>query len=566
MVAVTLIAFWWLPSPEVQTAPVTFVRNADGEWLQEDEQPAGSTFRSAFDAGTLKAHNNLSTSSGTSHSGLTWFASDSVVVINDSSALLAMRAADHFVEQLRANGSFRRLEYYPAGTLPEAGSHRPDLYVTLKLLSCEETGLVTDTTKAKFEVHLGQSLGRNRHSYSGSSSPPLLDHRATFQLDHESNFSGVVSSAAQLRQQGDNIGKFLAEAILKRIESLRDKFPSMPELPESFYPDYQTAPDFEFLQQTPFTLVASTHGAFIRNETFWRSDDMDGAEFLPQISEELLDAGWEESRHDSNAEYLRMTNDHQVLVAFRERINFDAGDTRFWVCYLDALEESARLTAIDQMLQEESPSVATLLALKPMARMDQQSRILQTVEEHGPVSFYGWLAVANHYFAVENQVRAIQALQCAALMQKLQSVESNEVRNLIREHDLDRAAIETITSETLDRVGIPQLTQENPGITVELKEDRIAAVAIYDDGKGWEIDAWIFGELSPGAGNVNCRKIQLFRSSSSWSSSTWFPKQRQEWFSPLMGSDRVLKVRTEHANDALFPNEMTFLLESVGSG
>lgn len=561
-------AIWWLPRPKPTTEPVNYVRNADGSFSTDSDGASDSGLEIAFDAGQLNASNNISTTSSSSHSGTTWFACDSILVMNHSDHLLVQRATDSLVEQLKSSGEFQSVRYYPTGHLPEPGISKPDLYLTMDLQSLEESGVASTQIEASIKANLGFAPARSNHSYFDSQSLPIVAFNANISLEHRSTYTGIESSGAKFRTHGQNIAEALAKDIVDKIKDLREKFPSRPELPSSFRPNWVKAPEFQFLSDFDAQQFVSVHGLFLKNETFWRVEGVDiGEALLTAIHSELEDADWRGELSGDRFQYVRMSTDGQILTAFTEREGFRSGANtadiqepkaqQFWIHYQSLFTKSERSAAFEELLTEETPSTSTLLALKQMGTSEQTARIIELLKDHPPATVDGWVVLARHYFSRDQNTEAIEAIQCAHLLHQLKRGSDDQIRSLLKKHKLERSKVLVVTSRALAAVGAVDATNLTEPVELEIGPEQLAAIAAQNAEGKWHIVALAFGPVNPATGGtVDHTLIRIANFGSSWTNGTWFQRGDTERIEKL--GDTKVMMRTLQRPEAKFPHKVIF--------
>jgi hypothetical protein len=214
------------------------------------------------------------------------------MILNHSDHFLMQRVGDGLMECLQGQSQLDRIDYFPAGHAPAIENKAPDLFVVLDLSAIKEFGNVGRDLEATVTRTLGSALTKSNHSVLNSYSPRTLDLSAQFKLEHASSLTGVESSAARYRLQGNNIAA-VGQAIVDKVKSLLKEHEALPELSESFYPAWISTPEFAFLVDHKATLLTSMHGLCYQNETLWVIPDVShAAVLLEQVHSELTSLDW----------------------------------------------------------------------------------------------------------------------------------------------------------------------------------------------------------------------------------------------------------------------------------
>lgn len=521
---------WWMPRPNVVTQPVSYVRNADGSFSSEPANDR-SGFEVAMDAGQLSATNSISMVSNSSHSGAAWFACDTILVLNQSDNLLVQQSADRLVEELKSSGQFQSVRYYPTGHQPEEGIEKPDLYLVLNLESLEETGIATTAIHAVINANLGVAPARSSNTYIDSQTDPTVNFNSQIELDHRSNFVGVESSGAKFRAQGASISKALAEHMLKRIKDLKDDHPSPGKLPDILRPAWVKADQFQFLKQFDAKQFSSTHGPFLKNDTFWQVEGINISDrLLNAVHDELKPAGWKGDTGDIGRQYLRMSRDGQILTVFTERQTFGSTSDidakkqskidRFWIHNQTVLTKKERHEAYDNLLSQESVNVSTLLALKQMATSDQLNQVIEKFKDDPPAIVSSWVELAKYHFARKQKTEGLAALRCAHLLHRLLRGNDQQIDRLMDDQKISQTQIRSVTKDTLEALGIFDATTLAEPIELEIGPERIAALAAKTTNNKWRFVAYVFGPQDV-TGAVEYTFVQLEDHGAMWSNGTW---------------------------------------------
>lgn len=570
LAVVTLLfgAAYWLPSPKVTIEPVNYVRNADGSFSVEGSKNETSGVHLAFDSGTLNATNSVSFTSGVAHSWPGWFPSKSIMVVNGSDHLLVQRAADSLVEGLKKDSHFQSVQYYPTGTAPQIGRELPDLFVTINLESIEFNGLTSSELEARLNVTVGTELFDSKHSYSDNQSLPLVEFNGTMRLTHQSTLSGIESSGARYRMQGQNIGERLAKGITERLAEIRKEHQPSPVLPIAFHPAKQEIPEFDFLKNVESKLELSGYGPMVKNKTIWRVGVKPSeASLLKSIHAELHAADWKGSEPEQDVRYLRMSTDGQVLTACfvskTPQFGNDSEDAKtdqeqtYWISYQSLLTKSERTAAYESLLTDEADNGSVLLALKGMATPDQYSRMIARLKTDPPTTVEGWTTLASDYFRKKQSEEAIHALQCAHVLSKLKQGKDNTIHSLISKHKLTKNDVLKITPEALKAVGVINATELQGEVQVKSGPERMAAIAAQNRRGGWDIVALQFDSPNPNTnGTVEHTYLRVSDGGSSWTQGTWHSTGRWEQFETI--GDLKIRVSTTQSPEKQFPDFVNF--------
>lgn len=497
-----IIGLWCLPSPNTTDKPVTYTRNPDGSYSSTAEDPGDSTL--SIHAAKIEARNNSSRASSSVHSGADFLAARSITVINLSDSLLMKRAADELVSELKKNGNFESVTHLPAGFTPERGSLKSDLYLTLDLTKQHSAGVAPSRLEADIVVQFGPSPISSNHSYSSSLSQPILEFHSRMQLEHRSELTGLESSGAKFKLQGDNIGQAIAKGILGELADKRKEEKTLPNLPSGFHPDWVPAPEFSFLTEFSAEEFLSFSGCCLFNETLWHIEDLPSADPLfDSAYSELKELGWQGSRESAAQRYLRMTDGAESLELFPVKSDGQLSapsDSEYWVRYRRVLNRNEQQDLFGQMLSESPPRTSTLLELQRLASSAQRNTLMDLVETAPPSTASAWLGLANRYLKNEEQEKAIAALQCAKLIDRVTADRfSGQINSLIKKHKLDSKLMEP-NEQTFAKLGIPRFTDASSDFTIPISGESLTAVYTTNEQGQYEVDGL---KLTPSASGTN---------------------------------------------------------------
>ena len=210
---------WYAFPPDVSQSPVRLVRGRDGAF----DLVTGNgrrVPRPAIQAGRIEANNSLIASTSEAHNDPSRLACNRILILGQSSHVLAKRVADCLVQEFKALRFAEEIDYLPPGYPTETGDVAPDVFVTLRLVDLEESGLVNHQVKAKFRLTAGTSVVRDNHFTVSHLTPPRLEYAWHCELNHQSTTLEVASSAAQYKLVSEDIGKQLAGGASQAVESV----------------------------------------------------------------------------------------------------------------------------------------------------------------------------------------------------------------------------------------------------------------------------------------------------------------------------------------------------------
>ncbi len=501
LLAAFIIGWNFLPAHTIDK-PVLLERDDTGQLktVKDENSQSGGALKAH--AGVLEAKNNTSSTSSSSHSNPAYLTDRSIAVFNFSDHLLMNRIGAAVLEQLKKDGRFQRVEYYPAGHYPETGSLATDLFVTLDLDSLEESGVIGKKLNAKVIATLGISPARSNNSVTNHLSPPVVRFFARSEIDHQSELKGVESSAAQYEQQGANIAAEVAKNISNHLKTLREKHESLPDLSAGLYPAYAPTPEFDFLNGDGLNddnvqQLTSLHGFCFQNETFWRVSNVDDAKaYLEKVYAELNEKGWkgEVGRvEETGVAHQRMNKDGQFLEVFSESRRFrqptdpnPPTTTSLFVRYRNPMTTEARNAVYEEWLAEDNPNIDRLVALQRFGNSKQRARMIAMIKANPPNSATAWMVLAHHYQRKKDQPALLDALKNAHLLTHTMIDSSSlksQIDTIAKKEKIDVKQIEKVDPQQFAKIGMPVVRAGSQPQSQTIDVGQTASFYV-DDGKG----------------------------------------------------------------------------------
>lgn len=496
---IAFLAVWYLTPAQVIAEPLHLKRNADGRLVAENPPDEAAGLRLNVQATKIEARNNTSSSSSETHSNPSFLTAGSLTVLNSSDHLLMQRVGAALVEQLKEESALDRIDYFPHGHRPELGGPAADLYLMIELHSIEQSGLLDQELKAEVIARFGTSLVHSNFGYIDQMTPPTVRIRMNIQVGHESTLTGVESPSARFSLQGKDIAKQISDTISKRLKSLRESHGPLPDLPASFRPDWQAAPDFPFLAERDVERLSGVHGFMLKNESCWRflPNDDPVAE-LHSIRDELLEAGWSlQSLSDKGSRHLhvRMAKGGQVVEVFNVRDHFGTrssvkivmqGDAEqapkkpdaapLYVRYLNRVSLNEIQENVNQLFDVAEPDLDTLLVFRGKWNSEQRARAVSMIEELKPRSVDAWIIVAEIYSGDENREAAREALMRASILlhtKEKPASDRQRIEKLAEKHGIEKESLSIAESALLDDLGFVRLdpdAEESQTLRVRIGE------------------------------------------------------------------------------------------------
>ena len=506
----------------------------------------------AVSIGKTETRTSMSSSSTSSSSDNSTFNSHRVLVFSDNPHPLCRRVAALLEEQLN-NSPF--IEFVAETNQPFTltnGTATPDLFVTVNLVSLQESGVLSSTIKADFTASFGNMPWQSTSHSMHDSTPPVVDYEWKATQESESTFTGLHTD--RYATIAELVATNFTQAICKQIEELSDKYPPLPKLPAEFYGPYQPVPDFESLTEVHARRVMSFCGLFTHNQTFWlfQTTITNPVPQLERIVGQLAAGGWKMTD-------IQLTNtpDYRIrghlngaeLEVFRQRNGgFDRSDDNensarlnFVVRYRQPFSRAEREAALSSLF-EQPASVEQLLPFVHSFSNDKRRKFYELVESSPDTSPNACIQLAEYYQDQKRTNDAVRLLlRTRALAATLKDVASLESRisALARKISPKKDLKLTVTPEICRELGFVELTNLTQNIEQNCnfgqplvffgqgkREIRINSLTIDAPQKGSYPWAWVESEDG--------------MRSSSWSSFT--PNSKGEWEHSVTLDGRRFKI------------------------
>jgi hypothetical protein len=423
------LLLWFGFPPRVPKKPVHLVRDDNGQMVPADpnDQPSGGALE--MQAGAIAANNGLSSTSSTTSHGGAGLACGRVLILNRSNQLLMARVGQLLLEELKPVDLIRQVDYYPADFLPEPGQLAPDVVITLDLEALKETGLpIRNSVEARIRVTAGNGPPNCSYGYNDNLTPPGIRFDWNGVLDHKSTTTGIASSAAAYKLVAENIAKQIADSLTKEFKSHREKYGTMPELPQPFYPPFRDAPPLPLDEFGKPQILTSWHGLMNHNETFWNlTTDQPAKEVLDKIEQRMKETGWKNSLSHEMGErsYLHLTKNaaslliyvpsKPLMIAPGSSQDASPKTTVLSIQYIDRMTETELRAAIGESLAQHA-SLDALLCFESLLTDVQCQGVLKMIEPRPVRTPQAALMLCNLYRRLKQDDKARRELIHAVVL------------------------------------------------------------------------------------------------------------------------------------------------------
>lgn len=418
---------WYAFPPDVSQGPVRLVRGKDGDF----DLVTGNgrrVPRPAAQTGRMEANNSLIASTSEAHNDPSRLACNRILILGQSSHVLAKRVANCLVQEFKALRFAEEVDYLPPGYPTETGDVAPDVFVTLRMVDLEESGLANHQVKAKFRLTVGTSLVRDNTFTINHLTPPRLEYAWHCVLDHQSTMLAVASSAAKYKLVSEDIGKQLAGALVKQLNQWVDKFGRLPELPDDFYPAYHAPPELPLAGLSPRVLF-SGRALMQPNETVWQcKTDRPLAEVVAELRPRLEAADWKcNPAGNEDPQQLQASLANGRLSVFLEDAGISISNpastkavappqsTTFYVRYTESISDSERDRAVSALVASAAP-LETILLFQNLPSSADSAAVIERLAAEPVRDAPLWLASARlHHVMKQDDAARADLLKAVAL-------------------------------------------------------------------------------------------------------------------------------------------------------
>ena len=360
----------FFPQPPTAQGVLTATANSQGT-TTTGEVSSSAPF--AAQATAIKSNVSKIATSTTSSSDGAAFPRRTAAIFSESDHLLMKRVSLTLFEKLREKEQFEELSLIPRGESLPVGKEVPDVLISLDMPALKVGGVPGLVTyDAKFTVTLGREYARTSHYNHSTETPPVVQYAWSMEADYKGQQTGLETSGAQYTAISADIAKQLQESIVDFLEKGTATDLPAKSLIAEYYPAYQPAPEFKFLQT--LSAVPRLQGPRFMQPTYavWTfTTDVPVKALAEQISAELTSPDWKMNDHTANeqqpsASWHRGLEELQLLRARESHVippqaDPSAAETKQYVINYRRMMSEAESQAAFEALLARNPSEATLL-------------------------------------------------------------------------------------------------------------------------------------------------------------------------------------------------------------
>ena len=319
-----------------------------------------TTSRSGATIGTSRAHSDTD---GVDFS--------SVVVRSASTHPLSVISAERLAEKLKTIPAIQRVEFVPHGPIIAKDEPLPQWVVQVNVDNLNERRMPNRSLSGVIEVTSGISFGgvARREASAYGNTAPLVGFTQHSSNDVRVTHTGISSQSFFYRKIAEDVANRVVKAIETEFDKLSSAHPTLPKLPEAFYPAYREASDVPpipgLVSQTIIAdgrRLMQPHYSLVQIESNFNGTFN---EFLTAIQEAMNDAGWSGR---VGGQGLQLTKGNETFFMFQERPSrtraADADQIpethAFLIERTERMDDDSILAAIQTLLDEDVPISAFL--------------------------------------------------------------------------------------------------------------------------------------------------------------------------------------------------------------
>lgn len=441
--------------------------------------------------GVLEANNSLSTSTSSSTSGNARFCARSIVIRSKSDHLLIDKVCRFLQKNIVKLPYVDQVAYWSAGAETNNPESQADIMMVVDARKITESGIgINHKLEAEILCFAGTEPVEKHHHTHYSNTPPLIRFSMNNNLRHSSIFKGIESSKAKYKQQSENIGKQLVEAITKQFDKWIEEHGLLPELPEYMYGREVVEVEFEFLRNAK--LLYRSGGLLMNCCAVWSyEDERVNAEVFMKVRDMLREQGWhggdsldKESKHKLESFTMSKGSDH--IQIFRMRGRSDSGGILYGdqegldkklpvvVEYL-SLFTNEQINDVLMKLFVSEADLDTKLIFENLSSDESVKQLLfDAVESQQVKTMDGYLLIGRYYANRGEMSKATEALKMARVMGRAErkpNPASNEIKSLSEKIGDESLAKAEIGVEYYQRAGFIDISTVDNGIAYERSVD-----------------------------------------------------------------------------------------------
>ena len=294
------------------------------------------------------------------------FALDSMTIFLNGKSPDLMPIALKMIKNLEIINPLVKITIIPDGATIAKGGRQSDYFITLR----HEGGDSEKIHLAGGTSLLGEFGNYNKYLFS------LDDFAFSARIKFSHHSVSINSTQKTHAINTDKAANKLSEHVIDYLKDRVKNVPFRALFPESFYPEYREAPEFDFLKENNSQMLMSASGLLSYNTSNWIFDsDKSPQELLPKLLLKLEKKGWQKERlllQDEGIQFLRMSNKEKglylnIALCSDKLSKWLEPQTvpghRYNVVYQDYCPRKEVLPVIEKLLKNSPSADQTLLCI-----------------------------------------------------------------------------------------------------------------------------------------------------------------------------------------------------------
>ena len=494
-------------------------RGTMNPWTWNREKPE-RTKNSAFGANAGVFLASVNSSISTTHSPNSCVDFREIVVRPGSNHPLEIACAEQIAEKLKEIPEIQRIVFTGSEPLIDKSKPLPLWIIQVNLGQKNEGYTFNRNLNATLGINFGRTLVQSSRSFIEPRDAPLIQYESNATMQIRCSHTGLATQTYFYQKVGEEMAKKLVESVQTVIDTESRKYSQLPDLPDSFYPEYIAAsvsPDIPGVVSR--TVLCDGRRLMMPHYSMEKLEidtEKPSNIWLSELQTQMNEEGWNGSLSGSSDTnfYLRLTKDNEIYYLFQEAKNdfvvpLDAiiaqseqkkeretkAIPKAQTFFLERSVKMNRDSLLDAIatLVEEKASPQTLLLFTPSLHgnepivLELRQKIYDAIKDTKPETAMELLSRARFFIQVGEKEKAKDALFRAWRVRNLmpQNESNSTYEYLAKELDVldEMKSLEPPTPELCEEVGFIFVTPEMCPYEITTEPNRHVKIAVAS-GKG----------------------------------------------------------------------------------
>ena len=485
-------------------------------WTWNREKPE-RTKNSAIgaNAGVFLTSVSFSRSSSHTHPSNACVDFREIVVRPGSNHPLEIACAEQIAEKLKEIPEIQRVVFTGSEPLIDKSKPLPLWIIQVNLAQKSEGYTFNRNLNATLGVSFGRTLMQSPRIFSGSDDAPLIQYESNATIQIKCSHTGLATQTYFYQKVGEEIAKKLVESVQTVIDTESRKYSQLPDLPDSFYPEYIAALASSDIPGVVSRTILYDGRRLMMPHYSVEKLEIDAEKpnniWLSELQTQMNEQGWNGSlsgSSDANL-YLRLTKGDETYYLFqeaknefvtpldtilaqekqeKERETKAAPKARiFFLGRSVKMNRDALLDAIATLVDEKA-SPQTLLLFTPSLHgnepivLELRQKIYDAIKDTKPETAMELLSRARFFIQVGEKEKAKNALFRAWRVRDLmlQKESNTTYEYLAKELDVldEMKSLEPPTPELCEEVGFIYVTPDMCPYDITTEPNRHVKIAV----------------------------------------------------------------------------------------